>query len=167
MRIKFHDHSWLFRQLLKNWPLSRGFFWQLVTSFIVAVDVVERWPLSRSFNRSQCMDYPPGQKKEVVVHMSGGRCGEVVMAVRSYTFFLQYWTCTNEFLSFPEIRKVCKQVIGGIEDGGAPQAVLAGNRVKLPSVFQLRYFFTKMRLVSGVCVKLLLNILENQLHFTC
>ena len=56
----------------------------------MAVDVVERWPLSRSFNKSQCMDYPPGQKKEVVVHMSGGRCGEVVMAVRSYTFFLQY-----------------------------------------------------------------------------
>ena len=76
-------------------------------------------------------------------------------------------SCRNEFLSFPEIRKVCKQLIGGIEEGGAPQAVLAGNRVKLPSVFQLRYFFTKMRLVSGVCVKLLLNILENQLHFTC
>ena len=46
----------------------------------MAVDVVERRPLWRRFNRSQCMDCPPGQKKEVVVRV-GGRCGEVVVAL--------------------------------------------------------------------------------------
>ena len=34
---------------------------------LVAVAVVERWPLWRGLNKSKCVDCPPGQNKVAVV----------------------------------------------------------------------------------------------------
>ena len=41
----------------------------------MALAVVERWPLYRSLNKSQCMDCPSGQNKVAVVEivLRGGR----------------------------------------------------------------------------------------------
>ena len=41
-RIIFCGH--FFRQSLKNWPLSRGYFGSSVSA-VVGVTIVERWPL--------------------------------------------------------------------------------------------------------------------------
>ena len=68
--IKFCDHSWPFCQLVKkNWPLSRGYFGSWGHS-LVAVAAVERWPLLRGLNKSQCMNNPP---------QKSGRCREVAV----------------------------------------------------------------------------------------
>ena len=42
----------------KNWPLLRGCFGSGGRS-LVAIAVVERWPLLRGLNNSQCIDCTP------------------------------------------------------------------------------------------------------------
>ena len=62
VRIKCGDHSWLFCQSLKKLAVVERLYWQLGTQFTAV-----KLPLWRGLNKSQCMNYPPGQKKVVVV----------------------------------------------------------------------------------------------------
>ena len=50
----------------KKLAVVKRLFWQLRRA-VVAVAVVERWPLWRGLNKSQCVDCPPGQNKLAVV----------------------------------------------------------------------------------------------------
>ena len=65
-----HANSWpslTFSPVVdKHWQLSRGYFGSWGHA-LVAVAVVERWPLWRGLNKSKCVDCPPGQNKVAVV----------------------------------------------------------------------------------------------------
>ena len=84
--IKFCNHFWLFCQLVKkNWPLLRGYFGSWGHS-LVAVATVERWPLLRGLNKSQCMNSPP---------QKSSHCRDVAVS-RGLT--IAYLTCNGPLL---------------------------------------------------------------------
>ena len=58
IRIKFHDHSWLFHQSLKKLVVVETLFWQLGARFIGRC---------RCRYKSRCMDCPVGQKRNLTL----------------------------------------------------------------------------------------------------
>jgi len=54
------------RQSLINWALLTGYFGSLGRALVV-VAIVERWPLERAYNESECMDCPLGPKRVAAV----------------------------------------------------------------------------------------------------
>ena len=110
----------------KKWPLLRSYFGSWGHS-LVAVAVVERWPLLRGLNKSQCMNCPPKKRG----HCRAWLLPEVQLLQAGRTLLV--YTAKN-LTSFGSYELIKTQI-----------ASIFGKKLKFLNSFPLNIFFLAVR----------------------